>query len=372
MLIPADDYPLHQTPEPIAYAGSDRNFYDRFFFNGYSPDGSVFFAAALGVYPQLNIMDAGFCLLLEGRQYNLRASREMHGDRLALDVGPIRVEIVKPLEHTRIVVAENESGLSGTMEVHARHMAVEEPRFVWRQGTRLLMDVTRATQNVSWTGFLDKDGQRIDLHECLGTRDRSWGIRPVGARDPQAVVPVEAPQFYWLWMPFNFAEAGLFCHTNDDASGESWNRHAVFADFHHDRYVSFDNFVLHPRYAGGSRRIASVDFGLVGGAWSEARQVTVKPCGPTFYMQGLGYNHPEWGHGCHHGPLRVACDEIDTERAEARLAEGELHHLHVQVLADIVVEGPREELHGQGVVEQFFMGPHGPSGFTGFLDPVLS
>jgi hypothetical protein len=36
MLTPADDYPLHQTPEPMAFSGADRNFYDRFFFNGYS------------------------------------------------------------------------------------------------------------------------------------------------------------------------------------------------------------------------------------------------------------------------------------------------------------------------------------------------
>ena len=46
MLTKADDYPVHQTPEPIAYAGTDRNFYDRFFFNGLSADGSVFFAVA--------------------------------------------------------------------------------------------------------------------------------------------------------------------------------------------------------------------------------------------------------------------------------------------------------------------------------------
>ena len=45
----ADDYPIHQTPEPIAFAGTDRNFYDRYFFNGYAPDGSGFFALALGV-----------------------------------------------------------------------------------------------------------------------------------------------------------------------------------------------------------------------------------------------------------------------------------------------------------------------------------
>ena len=47
MLTKADDYPIHQLPEPIAYTGTDRNFYDRYFFNGYTPDGSSFFAAAL-------------------------------------------------------------------------------------------------------------------------------------------------------------------------------------------------------------------------------------------------------------------------------------------------------------------------------------
>jgi len=44
MLSKADDFPIHQTPEPIAYSGTDRNFYDRYFFNGYNPDGSGFFA----------------------------------------------------------------------------------------------------------------------------------------------------------------------------------------------------------------------------------------------------------------------------------------------------------------------------------------
>lgn len=48
MLTAGDEYPIHQTPEPVAYAGSDRNFYDRYFYNGYSADGSVFFAAAMG------------------------------------------------------------------------------------------------------------------------------------------------------------------------------------------------------------------------------------------------------------------------------------------------------------------------------------
>ena len=75
MLTKADDFPIHQTPEPIAYAGTDRNFYDRYFFNGYTADGSSFFAVALGVYPHLNVMDGAFCVVVDGVQHNLRASR---------------------------------------------------------------------------------------------------------------------------------------------------------------------------------------------------------------------------------------------------------------------------------------------------------
>ena len=51
VLTRADDFPIHQTSEPIAYAGTDRNFYDRYFFNGYSMQAGdkAFFAAAFGV-----------------------------------------------------------------------------------------------------------------------------------------------------------------------------------------------------------------------------------------------------------------------------------------------------------------------------------
>ena len=35
MLTKGDEYPIHQTAEPVAYSGTDRNFYDRFFFNGF-------------------------------------------------------------------------------------------------------------------------------------------------------------------------------------------------------------------------------------------------------------------------------------------------------------------------------------------------
>ena len=98
MLTRGDDYPIHQTPEPIAYSGSDRNFYDRYFFNGYTPDGSLFFAAALGVYPHLNVMDAAFSIVRDGVQHNLRASRLLNMERMDTHVGPIAIDA----QHSRL------------------------------------------------------------------------------------------------------------------------------------------------------------------------------------------------------------------------------------------------------------------------------
>ena len=93
MLTKGDDYPLHQTSEPIAFAGTDRNFYDRYFFNGYRADGSGFFAVAFGVYPHLNVADAHFSALRDGRQICLHASRELQMERMDLTVGPIAIEV---------------------------------------------------------------------------------------------------------------------------------------------------------------------------------------------------------------------------------------------------------------------------------------
>ena len=366
MLTPADDFPLHQTPEPMAYAGSDRNFYDRFFFNGYSADGTIFFAAALGVYPQLNIMDASFALSYEGRQYNLRTSKEMLGDRLALTIGPLSVEIVKPMRETRITLADNENGLSGSLTATARHDAIEEPRFTRRQGTRMMMDLTRATQNIEWTGTLDLRGKKINLDGCRGTRDRSWGIRQVGMAEPQAPVPPAPQQFYWLWTPSNFDNAAFFCHSNDDGAGAGWNRKAVFDDFANGSRLEVTQIAFAPAYQTGTRRVSEL---VLEGGGIKAR---LTPTGHIFYMQGLGYLHPEWNHGMHHGALRVGFDEIDLAAAEADLKSGKMENLHIQSLSDIVLAVNGTEHRGQGVIEQLFIGPHAPSGFRDLVDGIIS
>lgn len=369
MLTPADDFPLHQTADPIAFSGTDRNFYDRFFFNGYDLESDTFFAVALGVYPQLNIMDASFSVVHNGLQTNLRASKEMQGDRLNLNVGPITIEIIRPLEETRIIVEDASNGIGADITAYARHQAIEEPRFTRRQGTRAFMDYTRATQNVSWSGSIQIGAADIAVDKCLGTRDRSWGVRSVGMADPQPVVPPMAPQFYWLWTPINFDGYSLFCHTNDDSLGKPWNRRAVLVDHTTGAQHHYDDVKLCPEYVSGTRRISRLSAALTG----DGPALTFSmEAGMRFYMQGLGYTHPDWGHGRHHGALHVACDTFTRDDAEAALKSGQIHFLHVQALSSVALELDGKILKGHGAIEQLFIGPHAPSGFQEFMDGILS
>lgn len=361
MLTKGDDFPLHQSAEPIAFAGTDRNFYDRYFFIGYSPDGSVFFAAAMGFYPQLGIVDAAFCVLAGGVQHNLRASRRSSGERLDLSVGPISIAIDMPLERLTLRIAANDGPLAAELHFTARHFPIEEPRFTRRNGTRLFMDYTRMTQNGHWSGWLSVDGQHVDVGAgWSGTRDRSWGIRPVGAAEPQPPPQGNFHQFFWLWTPCNFADRSLFFHSNDDGEGAPWNRRAVLVGANGgERHYSDPVFAA--EWQPGTRRLnkLTADFG-------GSTRLTLSPSGPTFAMSGLGYTHPVWGHGFDHGDLEVAHDSL----SEAERQWGHPLAMHVQAVVRADLDDGDRSDRGIGVLEQLFVGPHAPSGLTGLLDPA--
>ncbi|WP_417620647.1 hypothetical protein [Parasphingorhabdus sp.] len=363
MLTKGDDYPLHQTPEPMALSGGNRNFYDRYFFNGYSADGGIFFAAALGIYPQLDIMDAAFCVTIDGKQHNLRASKRMGSERLDLTVGPITVSIVEPLQKLRLTVAGNDSPVTADISFTARHSPIEEPRFIRREGPRLLMDYTRMTQNGDWSGTITVDGQDLNVADCRGTRDRSWGIRQVGAPESQPPPAGALPQFWWLWAPLNFDGHCGFFHSNDDGKGKPWNRRGV-VDPIAGEAQEFEPEAIDLSYHSGSRRIRQVQLETGNGTLSITPRTGENAV--TFYMSGLGYLHPAWGHGMDHGELEVAHDIIALAPEPAI----DMTTIHIQALSDTVLTVDGNEHRGIGVVEQLFIGPHATSGLTGIMDPA--
>jgi len=359
MLTKADDYPIHQRPEPIATPGTDRNFYDRYFFNGYATTGQKFFALALGLYPNRNVIDASFCVIHEGIQHNLRASRHLRGERMNIRVGPIGIEVLEPLRSLRILVDNEENGIKADLTFTARAAALEEPRFTREFGSGLLMDYTRLTQNGSYQGAIEVKGDRIDVRPgtWLGTRDRSWGIRPVGRADDSAQRALLL-QFYWLWAPVNFEDCITLYDLNADEKGNPWHTHGVIAPLGDGTPETMEAVSSRIRYRSGTRHAESAEiiFQRKGG---EKLVLEFEPL-YQFYMSGLGYLHPEWGHGIDRGELAVAYDSIDL----ASVDEAAPLQLHIQAVSRVRMGG-RE---GLGVLEQLILGPHEPSGFKELFD----
>lgn len=366
MLTKGDEYPIHQTPEPIAFSGTDRNFYDRYFFNGYDKEGSLFFAAALGCYPHVNIMDGSFCVVKDGVQYNLHASRILNMERMEIYAGPIHIDIVEPLVKLRVHVDENEHGISCDLTFTGRAPALKEPRFTYRQGPRAFMDVTRMTQNGSWDGWINLNGERIEISgsKFLGTRDRSWGVRPIGSADAQPMAPALEPQFYWLWAPLNFEDRITLFHVNDDAKGVPWNMSGVMcplgldAEAEHMQKAWADvEFISGSRHAKG----ATIHF-----RDHDDRESTIELTPHWhFYMTGLGYGNPEWTHGGYKGENVVGLEVIRQDDIKSCAPP----HLHIQAFVDAKLTLPDGQTReGFGILEQMIIGKHAPSGFKDILD----
>ena len=142
MISQGDDFPIHQLPTPVAEVGTERNFYDRYFFNGYNEDGSIFFGAAFCVYPNLNIKDGSFILVLNGVQHNFRYSDVLNHERMETGVGCLKIEIIQPLKKLRIIVEDNEKDISVDISFTGRFEPMEEPRMTLKNGPRIYMDLS--------------------------------------------------------------------------------------------------------------------------------------------------------------------------------------------------------------------------------------
>lgn len=373
MLSRFDDYPIHQTPQPVAIpASSDRNVYDRYWFNGYQDDGEFYFGIGSAIYPHLGIMDCGFSIVRDGQQHAFHASRRAPNDPSETQVGPFRIEVVEPMRSLRVTLAENETGIACDLEFRARTACVEEGRQTQLQGTKVMMDATRFAQFGSWQGEIRYDGQTvsIDPKRVRGTKDRSWGIRPVGAPDPGPAPNPRVPQVFFLWAPLHWDDHCTHFGVFEDADGHMWHRDGAIVP----AYANPDAIpgTVDPgtekmadcahriEYIPGTRRAASAAIDLVTKDGSR-REIELEPL-LCFRMKGIGYTHPEWGHGMWKGELALAGESWKTDELEPMALENQ----HIQQVVRARCDG-RE---GIGVLEQICFGPHATYGFKEFLDPA--
>jgi hypothetical protein len=98
MLSKFDDYPIHQSPEPIMHsATSDKFTYDRYWYNGHTDDGGLYFGIGMGRYPNLGILDCAFSVVYEGNQYAFHGSRRAPDEPTNTSVGPFAIHILEPM-----------------------------------------------------------------------------------------------------------------------------------------------------------------------------------------------------------------------------------------------------------------------------------
>ena len=364
-LTPMDEYLAHQTTETFdRVATSDRNFYDRCYFNMHSCSDELFLIMGLGQYPNLGTSDAFVTVSLGEKQFIVRASKDLAGDRSNTRVGPIGFEVLEGLKRLRVYCEPNEWGLSMDLVFEGTVACALEPKTVQRfPHGRMQMETSRFSQVGTWSGTLEVDGRRFEVtpDAWQGVRDRSWGVRPVGEPEPPGIRVKHAAEgfgFYHVWMPIQ-TPSGLY-------------KIFVEADQHGNRTVEESVFVpkletggepremgspeLHYRYKSGCREIEGVTVEVED---PDGKPLTIE-CTPlrTLYLAaGSGYiPQPDWALGAWQGDLVVQGREYDLSTQEERSKYQPLF----ETLSRYELSNGET---GYGLLENICIGTYHPHGF---------
>lgn len=363
-LSPLDDYPVHQAPLPIRHvATSDRNFYDRYYFNCHAGTDELMLIIGLGQYPNLGVTDAFAVARHDDTHRVVRASRELGTDRMDTSVGPFRIEVLEGLRRLRVVLEPNEHGLEFDLTWAGAIPAQAEPRHFIRQQERVTFDSFRLAQTGRWTGHV-RSGNRefaITPDRWQGSRDRSWGVRPVGESEPPGIQAKNPAQFYWMYAPMQFEEFSILAIVQEDAAGTRILEEAVrvWPEDSGRAPQQLGRPEYAPHYRPGTREVetATISFRPPDG---EPLTVTVRPVRPVSLMVGTGYGlEPDWKHGMYQGPdLVVQGVTYDLTRPE------DSARMWGMIDSAAVFEAAENgtTITGAGLFEYWPFGAHAPTG----------
>jgi hypothetical protein len=375
MLSKFDDYPIHQTSRPIAVRDSaDRNAYDRYWFNGYDEGAEFYFGIGAALYPNLGILDGGLSIVVDGEQHAFHCSRRASGEPSDLAIGPFRIEIIEPMQSLRVVLDDNETGISGELLWIPRTANFVEAHQHAFNGIRSSMQATRFNQFGRWQGELRINGRtlRIDPSTTLGTKDRSWGVRPVGEPDPAGApaLPGKRGGIFFLWAPLHWKDRCTHAGVFETTDGVMWHWDGMVLPTYEnpEDIPGIEDPDTRPllsvahdiEYIPGTRRArrARITMTELGDKVSEI-ELEAALC---FRMKGIGYMHPQWGHGRWKGELAIGGERWKIDDVD----EMALENQHIQQV--MMARSDGEE--GVGVLEQIAIGPHARYGFKDFLDPA--
>ena len=372
MITEFDDYCIHQTTNPIAHpVDTSRNFYDRYWFDGAARNGDFLFEIGLGVYPNRHVMDGHFSVSIDGKQHAFHSSCRAPANRNRTRIGPLSLEIIKPMRALRFHIAPNDTGVECDLIFHASNAPTEEPKNQWSEGTRTTMINSRFTQFGSWGGYFSVGGNKVEFShgDTVGIRDKSWGVRPVG--EPEVGAP--APEggrvgVYWIWNPIDFGDVCTQFGSFENEDGTPTQLSACLAPVYHNMddipdvgepgLEEMHNISHNVVWEPGTRNPKSMATSMTG---SDGQTYDIElECGQRFLMKGIGYSHPKWAHGLWHDELATEY-EVWNQADEDPLALENIHTHHL-------VTAKMGQRVGTGILETIALGPHERSNFKDFLD----
>ena len=366
-----DEFYIHQTSRPIATsATSDRNAYDRSFFNGYTADGALYFGISSARYPNLRIQDCSLTVAQGNQQHSFHASRRAPDDPIDMSTGPFRIEIQEAMKTLRVVLDDNETGISADLEWIPRtaHFAEDHQILTPEQIGRWMIS-TRMNQFGFWRGELHLPDETIilDPEHTYGTKDRSWGVRPVGDPAPPGA-PSVPKGLKFFWAPLHWSDhvthLGIFEGDNDEVWHWDGFRLPAYADVtqipgvEEPRIERFASVSHDFAWTPGTRRVSGGHL-IMGLSNSTQIEVEIEPV-KSILMKGMVYGHPEWGHGHWKGELAISSECWNLEEIAPLAPE----NIHIQE----VVRVRCGSSHGVGVLEQLVVGPYPRYGVTQFFD----
>jgi len=238
---------------------------------------------------------------------------------------------------------------------------------VLMEGPRTVMNVTRLVQFGSWAGSIDVEGERITVGDSSrGMKDRSWGVRPVGEPVPGLNALVGGGVFY-LWSVLHFEDRCTHAMLFEFPDGHRWYTSADSVpilkpgeptwgpDVHVKHAESADYDI---GFEPGTRRISRAQF-TQSYFGEPADELVLEPI-LSFPLKGIGYLNPNWLHGYDRGEYAEGSDVWKVDELDPL----DPTTFHVEQL----VRARCGDEVGIGCLEQLVLGPHAPTGFTGYMD----
>ncbi|MER6388872.1 hypothetical protein ACFXEL_10270 [Streptomyces sp. NPDC059382] len=364
--VPLDEYPIHQAPLSMKHLVSgDRNAYDRCIFHVFDHAGRAVLILGLGVYPNAGVIDAYATLRIGDELLAVRASDALGDDRMNLSVGPLRITVDEPLKRIGLhcdADPDDPEGLSYDITWTAEFPAVWEPHHVQRRGDRLMLEGRRFVQAGNVTGTIRVGGEELTLTPgaWTGTRDRSWGVRPIPGEDGgRAAQEHRTEGFHWLWIPVRFEDRFLMVIVQEDADGHRILNEAVQVfpegDDRHDVQLGWPHTDI--RYRPGSRHPESAVVHLTDPT-RKPLELGVRVLNSSPLAVGAGYPPAaDWQHGTWQG-------RAWTDRRVYDLSDPTAHPMAAFGVTDHSARFTLDGRVGHGIFEHGSFGRHDPSGFT--------